>query len=184
MALTPGGASAIGLVTVAGVLGKLTFVALVPGIALALLLLGWRAWPRERRQALRGIGVAAAIVVLPVLAYAVLNTTVWHRGGLTAGGFAGAATATLPTGHTVTLNETLDYIWQLYLPRLPFMHHKEFSYFPLDGDLARWHDRALRLGRLHVSDVGVYGGALRCSLRWRCSRSQRSSACAARSCRG
>ncbi len=123
--------AAIGLVTVAGVLGKLTFVALVPGIALALLLLGWRAWPRERRQALRGIGVAAAIVVLPVLAYAVLNTTVWHRGGLTAGGFAGAATAKLPAGHTVTLNETLDYIWQLYLPRLPFMHHKEFSYFPL-----------------------------------------------------
>ena len=121
---------AIGLVTVAGVLGKLTFVSLVPGIALALLLLGWRARTRERGQALRGIGVAAAIVVLPVVAYAALNATVWHRGGPTGGGFAAAGTVALATGHAVNFKETLDYIWQLYLPRLPFMH-REFSYYPL-----------------------------------------------------
>ena len=124
--------AAIGLVTVAGVLGKLTFVALVPGIALALLLLGWRAWPVSRAQALRGMGVAGAIVVLPVVAYALLNATVWHRGGLTGGGFAGATTAALAPGHAINFKETLDYIWQLYLPRLPFMH-REFSYFPLTG---------------------------------------------------
>ena len=76
------------------------------------------------------MGLACAIVVLPVLAYAVLNATMWHRGGVTAGGFAGAATGALPTGDTVNFKETLDYIWQLYLPRLPFMF-KEFNYFPL-----------------------------------------------------
>ncbi len=119
----------IGLTTVVGVLGKLTFVALVPGIALAILLLGWRAWSRDRRQAWRGVVVAAAIVVLPVLVYAVSNATIWHRGGPTAGGFSGAATAALPSGHAVNLRETLVYIWQLYLPRLPFMR-VEFNYFP------------------------------------------------------
>ena len=126
--LTPWGGAAIGLATVAGVLGKLTFVSLVPGIALALLLLGWRAWPKGRGRALLSIGVAAAIVVLPTLLYAILNETVWHRGGPTAGGFAGAATAAIP-GHTINFKETLDYIWQLYLPRLSFMH-KEFAYNP------------------------------------------------------
>jgi 4-amino-4-deoxy-L-arabinose transferase-like glycosyltransferase len=123
-------AAAIGVATVVGVLGKLTFVALVPGIALAVLLLGWRAWPHGKGRALRSMAVAAAIVVLPVVVYAALNATVWHRGGPTAGGFSGAATAALPVGHTVDFKETLDYIWQLYLPRLPFMH-QEFAYFPL-----------------------------------------------------
>jgi 4-amino-4-deoxy-L-arabinose transferase-like glycosyltransferase len=129
--LTTRRAAAIGIVTLAGVLGKLTFVALVPGIALALLLLGWRAWPHRRTRALLDMGLAAAIVAIPVLAYALLNALVWHRGGPTAGGFNGAATAALPAGQVVTLHETIDYIWQLYLPRLPFMNHKEFSYFPL-----------------------------------------------------
>jgi len=127
--LTPWGGAAIGLATVAGVLGKLTFVSLVPGIALAVLLLGWRAWPRGRGRALLSMGVAAGVVVLPTLLYAILNATVWHRGGPTAGGFAGAATAAIP-GHTIAFKETLDYVWQLYLPRLSFMH-KEFTYFPL-----------------------------------------------------
>jgi hypothetical protein len=122
-------AAAIGVATVSGLLGKLTFVSLVPGIALAVLLLAWRAWPRRRLPTLRDIGLILAIVVLPVAVYAVLNADVWHRGGPTGGGFAGAATAALPAGHTVTLKETLDYIWQLYLPRLPFMHI-EFSYSP------------------------------------------------------
>jgi hypothetical protein len=127
--LTPWGGAAIGLATVAGVLGKLTFVSLVPGIALAVLLLGWRAWPQGRGRALLSVVVAAGVVVLPTLLYAILNATVWHRGGPTAGGFAGAATAAIPR-HTINFKETLDYIWQLYLPRLSFMH-KEFTYFPL-----------------------------------------------------
>jgi 4-amino-4-deoxy-L-arabinose transferase-like glycosyltransferase len=127
--LTPWGGAAIGLATVAGVLGKLTFVAFVPGIALAVLLLGWRAWPKGRGRALLSMGVATAIVVAPTLLYAVLNETVWHRGGPTAGGFAGAATAAIP-GHAINFKESLDYIWQLYLPRLPFMH-VEFGYYPL-----------------------------------------------------
>jgi hypothetical protein len=123
--------AAIGVATAIGVLSKLTFIALTPGIALALALLTWRAFPAGRRQALRSLAVAVAVVVLPVVLYAVLNSAVWHRGGPTAGGFAGAATGPLPAGHSVTLNESLDYIWQLYLPKLWFMNHQYFSSYPL-----------------------------------------------------
>jgi len=129
--LTKRRAAAIGLATVVGVLGKLTFIALVPGIGLAVLLLAWRAWPSHRREALRSVLVAGALVALPVVAYGILNASVWHRGGITAGGLAGATSTSAQAAHTITLNESLDYIWQLYLPRLPFMHHREFLGYPL-----------------------------------------------------
>jgi Predicted membrane protein (DUF2142) len=155
----------IGLAVVAGVLGKLTFIALLPGIALALALLGWRELRRVRAgrvasaasaeergapsrgrvgasaRALAPIAVASAIVLIPVAAYALMNLHVWHRGGLTGGGFEVAAAS--PTtgagaghgagGHPVTLHETLDYTWELYLPRLPFMNHSYFTSSPLTG---------------------------------------------------
>ena len=120
----------IGLAIVAGVLGKLTFLAFLPGVALALALLGWReARRRGYGQALRPLAAAAAVVVIPVALYAVMNVHVWHRGGLTGGGLEVASVnpATTPGGHPVTLRETLDYTWELYLPRLPFMHHAYFS---------------------------------------------------------
>jgi hypothetical protein len=159
----------IGLAVVAGVLGKLTFLAFLPGVALALALLGWREARRygsgeARRygsgeagrygsgeagrygsgeagrrvcgrarwrgygQALRPLAAAAAIIVIPVALYAVMNVHVWHRGGLTGGGLEVASVnPTTPGGHPVTLRETLDYTWELYLPRLPFMHHVYFT---------------------------------------------------------
>jgi 4-amino-4-deoxy-L-arabinose transferase-like glycosyltransferase len=141
--LTTRRGAAIGLATVVGVLGKLTFIAFLPGIALAVLLLAWRAWPKQRRQALGGMALAGAIVLVPVVVYALLNATVWHRGGVTAGGFAGAAAPVGPGHGPVTWAETLDYTWQLYLPRLPFMHHVDFASYPLtttwlDGTIGRF----------------------------------------------
>ena len=75
-------------------------------------------------------------MVIPALAYGILNTSVWHRGGVTAGGVAGATTSTNAPGQIINFRETLDYIWQLYLPRLPFMY-REFSYYPL---ITTWLD--------------------------------------------
>ena len=122
----------VGLATAVGLLSKLTFVAFVPGILLALAVTVWRQrGSAPSRPALRGAALAVAVAVLPVAAYAILNATAWHRGGPTAGGFAGAATAALPAGKVVSINETLDYIWQLYLPRLPFMNHRYFTDWPL-----------------------------------------------------
>jgi hypothetical protein len=154
----------IGLAVVAGVLGKLTFLAFLPGVALALALLGWREGRRyasdgtrhrgsgEARwrgygQALRPLAAVAAIVVVPVALYAVMNVHVWHRGGLTGGGLEVASVNTTATpggagvgGHPITLRETLDYTWELYLPRLPFMHHTYFNnaYFSHSPLIETW----------------------------------------------
>jgi hypothetical protein len=136
--LTPRRGAAIGAVTAVGLLTKLTFVAFLPGIALAVALLAWRARAQPgsasgsgsgpgaggRREVVRAVALAAACAALPVAAYVVLNATAWHR-GTTASGFASVTAAA--GGHPVSVRESLDYIWQLYLPALPFMNH---IYFP------------------------------------------------------
>jgi hypothetical protein len=141
----------IGVAVAAGVLGKLTFIAVLPGVALALLLLGLREARARRRpaegtgagggarapqppspaRALAALAVTVAIVVVPVGAYALLNVHLWHRGGLTAGGLAVTSVNTAPSGQRITLHDTLDYTWELYMPRLWFMHHNYFSNYPL-----------------------------------------------------
>jgi 4-amino-4-deoxy-L-arabinose transferase-like glycosyltransferase len=141
--LTTRRAVALGAIVAAGVLTKLTFIALLPGIALALLLLGWRARPRGTGRALRMVALAVAVAAVPVALYALLNVVAWHRGGATAGGFAGATNNALPGGGAVTLRETLDYTWQLYLPKLWFMNHTFFAEDPiwitwLDGSIGHF----------------------------------------------
>jgi 4-amino-4-deoxy-L-arabinose transferase-like glycosyltransferase len=136
--LTTRRAAWLGLVTAAGVLSKLTFLGLVPGIALALLLLAWRAKPQGTARALRMLALAAVVAAAPVLLYGLLNAYVWHRGGgATGGGVAAATGSSLGNGAVITLPESLDYIWELYLPRLPFMHH---IYFEKDPIFTIWVD--------------------------------------------
>jgi hypothetical protein len=72
-----------------------------------------------------------AVAALPVALYALLNVVAWHRGSPTAGGVASATNSALPGGGVVTMHQTLDYIWELYLPRLWFMHHAYFSEYPV-----------------------------------------------------
>ena len=122
--LTVRRAAVIGAVTAVGLLTKLTFVAFLPGIALAVAMLAWRALPGGGRQTLRAVAVTAATAAAPVAVYALLNASAWHRGA-TAAGFASVTAAA--GGHAVSIHESLDYIWQLYLPVLPFMNH---VYFP------------------------------------------------------
>ncbi len=76
------------------------------------------------------LGASLLVVAVPVLLYALLNVEAWHRGGVTAGGVAGATNSALPGGGAVTFNQTLDYTWELYLPRLWFMHHAYFGIYP------------------------------------------------------
>lgn len=117
---------AIGAATAVGVLGKLTFLAFLPGILLALALLLWRE-RGTRRPALKATGAAAAVMAAPVALYALLNVTLWSReGGATGGGVSTAMVAT----DAVSLRERLGYIWQLVFPRLPFMDD-QFAQFPL-----------------------------------------------------
>ena len=122
--------AAIGALTAIGLLSKLTFIALTPGIALALALLVARAWRSDRRVAWQGGLTCVAVAGVPFAIYAVLNETAWHRGGPTAGGIAAATANVIVGGEPVSLNESFDYIWQIYLPRLGFMHHRYFAHYP------------------------------------------------------
>lgn len=125
--LTHRRAVAIGAATGAGLLAKLTFIGLVPGIALGVLLLSWRARPEGLRKSVQMVMTSVVVAAIPVALYVLLNITVWHRGSPLAGGLAGA-TAKSAGGHAVTLRESLDYTWELYLPRIPFLMHRAFEY--------------------------------------------------------
>jgi len=132
--LTPRRAAAIGAATAVGLLAKLTFIALLPGIGLAVALLAWRALPESRRHSAQMLAITVAVAGVPVAVYALLNVAVWHRGSPFAGGLATATTNKIAGGGAVSLRETLDYTWELYLPRLPFMHHTFFhGQYPLWG---------------------------------------------------
>lgn len=132
-------AGAIGAAVAVGLLAKLTFIPLIPGIGLALALLAWReARLRGRGEALYSLLAAVLVAAVPYGIYALLNVYAWHRGGPTAGGIAAATNSALPNGTTITLKQTLDFTWQLYLPPLWFMHHRFFPAYPgweiwLDG---------------------------------------------------
>ena len=127
--LTPALGAGIGAALAVGVLSKLNFYALLPGALLALGLLVWRA--REHRgDAARGATVALTVLALAVVGYAALNSIAWDR-DLLGGGVENAANASVNRGaaQPINLGEQLTYTWQLYLPRLPFMH-EQFDYFP------------------------------------------------------
>ena len=152
--LTTRRAVAIGAIVAVGLLSKLTFLALVPGIALAVALLGWRERRTGWRRATLLVALAAVVAFVPLGLYGLLNLTVWHRGSFFAGGTAGATLTTLPNGGgAVTLRETLDYIWQQYLPRLPFMHR---NFFPGGNTLIHVWLNGL-VGRFGWLDYGFPG---------------------------
>lgn len=117
--------AALGVAVAVGVLGKLTFLAFLPGVALALALLLLPPG-RDRRVRVRAAALATAIVALPVGLYALLNVAVWHRGGATGGGVTGA---TVSSG-AVGLRERLVHIWQELLPQIPGTHDALPGYAP------------------------------------------------------
>jgi 4-amino-4-deoxy-L-arabinose transferase-like glycosyltransferase len=104
-------AVAIGALTATGFLTKLNFIGLVPGLLLALAVLGVRARRTSARQAYRLVAVSVGIAFMPVALYAAINALSNHE---TFGIVSGA----IHTAHGSLLAEA-NYIWQLYLPRLP-----------------------------------------------------------------
>jgi 4-amino-4-deoxy-L-arabinose transferase-like glycosyltransferase len=115
--LSTRGALAIGAVIAIGLSTKLNFIGLVPGILLGavavVLRAAWRsrraAW-RSRRAALLALALVVTIAFIPAIAYAVSNAA----SARPAFGIVSTAQAV----HGSLLSE-LNYIWQLYLPRLP-----------------------------------------------------------------
>ncbi len=108
---TTSSAVATGLVIVAGFATKLNFVGLAPGAFLALALLAWREARTKGRIGLREPAIAAGIGCLPILGALVLLPT---SGGVVTGNLA-----SLFSRNPASMLRTANYLWQLYLPRLP-----------------------------------------------------------------
>lgn len=103
-------AAAIGTVTALGLLTKLNFIGLIPGIMLALIVLAIRAGHVHGRSAYHLLALAVGIALSPVILYAAINAASNQP-------LLGLVSE---VGHLHTsLPAELDYIWQLYLPRLP-----------------------------------------------------------------
>jgi hypothetical protein len=134
-------------VTAAGLLTKPAYFGLVPGVVVAILA-GMLAARRrdELRAAARGAAAAVGAVAGVLAAYLVVTHTVLERasGG---SGLPGAPSGLVAVG-SHPLTERLSYMWQLFLPRLPFMTD-QFPGFPLK-DL--WNQQLL--GRFGWIDYG------------------------------
>ncbi|HWD63683.1 MAG TPA: DUF2142 domain-containing protein [Solirubrobacteraceae bacterium] len=99
-------------VTAAAILTKATSYALVAPVVLAVAA-GWlRRRPAERRPALIPVAVGAAVLALPVLAWLALAHSL---------GRAGINNIGPTAAHPVNIRQFLSYVWQFYLPRLPFL---------------------------------------------------------------
>jgi 4-amino-4-deoxy-L-arabinose transferase-like glycosyltransferase len=118
--LTPKLAACLGAVIAAGLVTKLSFIALTPGAVLGLLLLTRRAHRRSHRDAYRSLGVALIVTASPLLVYVADNLLTGRSTDLP---LAGSITSILGNG---SLLNASSYTWQFYLPRLPGMH----DYFP------------------------------------------------------
>ncbi len=110
--LGSGGAAAIGAVTAIGLLTKLNFAGLVPGILLGLIVLTVRAIRAHGpRSALRSLALALAVGFGPVLLYVAIDAL--SNGPVLRG------VSAVPGSAGRSASAEINYIWQLYLPRLP-----------------------------------------------------------------
>jgi len=136
--LTPRLAIAIGVVTTIGLLTKLNFVGLLPGVLVGLVVLARRAARTSGRTAYGSLALAIAIPATPVCLYIVINLFSNHPGlGIV------SSAIHLTSGRGPLLDE-ISSIWQTYLPRLPGMAND----FPgISTTVQMWFDRS----------VGFYG---------------------------
>lgn len=105
----------VGGLIAAGMLTKVNFYALVPGALFGLTLAARRttlAWDRRLVRLVGGAVVLAATLFAAALAF---EAVAWHRSAF-------AARPIAPESH-VGLWSHIGYIWQVFLPRLPFQPH-------------------------------------------------------------
>jgi 4-amino-4-deoxy-L-arabinose transferase-like glycosyltransferase len=114
--LTPRSGAAISAALTVALLAKGTALGFIPAIVAGLALMVLLAARSERGRALRGGATALAVGALPYLGWLVLSATVYDRPAAAATSGIGSA------AQGVTLAQQLNYAWQLYFPRLPFMN--------------------------------------------------------------
>jgi 4-amino-4-deoxy-L-arabinose transferase-like glycosyltransferase len=105
-------ALALCAVTAAAILTKATSYALVVPVVFALFV-GWRRRPAsERGSALKHIAAAGLVLLVPVVGWLALAHALGRSGINTIGSSA---------AHPFNVRQFLSYLWQFYLPRLPFL---------------------------------------------------------------
>jgi hypothetical protein len=138
--LTPRLALLAGLLTAVGLLTKLTFVGLVPGVLIGLLAAAVRDARRHAAgerpdlgRVVRVLAPALALALSPALVYALSNLLEGHR-------TLGLASLALQELGGRSPLAAISYTWQMFLPRLP----GTFSYFPGVSPLRQlWLARAV-----------------------------------------
>jgi Predicted membrane protein (DUF2142) len=136
-------ALALGSLIAAGLLTKLSFIGLAPGMILGLVILGFRGdrvapGTLRSRRAFGSMALAIAIGLAPVCVF-VVRDLIEHHHVL---GLVSKAAERSSAGEPITVD--LSYLWEFYLPHLPGMT----NYFPdLSTFRQLWFDRA----------VGFYG---------------------------
>jgi 4-amino-4-deoxy-L-arabinose transferase-like glycosyltransferase len=146
--LTPRRAVLLGALTGAGVVTKVTFAGLVPGLALALVIgLHHAARSESRHELVRLAGLSVLVAATLPLLYMVWTLLV-GRGLFPSGGGVGILPADQQA--PASLRTFISYAWQLYLPRLPFLQD-QFGFWP---PYAVWLNGLLG-GRLGWLDYNV-----------------------------
>jgi Predicted membrane protein (DUF2142) len=118
-------ALAIGALVAAGFLSKFNFLGLLPGVLLGLLVITARARRSSDRDALRALALAIAIALTPLVLELLLGLLGGHS---RASPLASAINTNSAT--TGSLLDKLEYVWQLYLPRLPGTRNDFPGIFP------------------------------------------------------
>ncbi len=108
---TPGGAAALLGVAGLAIVTKATSYALLPAALLALAVGLWRL-RRERGRAVRGAGTGLALLV-PTLGWVVAARALDHA--------VAAQVSQSAHGGGTNIRQFFSYVWQYYLPRLPFL---------------------------------------------------------------
>jgi hypothetical protein len=128
----------LGALIVVGFATKLNFIGVALGVFVGLAILAVREARARGWRALDSPAIAAGIGLAPVFLYGLRNILLGHP---TFGIVSGSSTGLVATK---SLFKEIEYIWQLYLPRLPGMTHYFKGMFTFK-DI--WFDRS----------VGFYG---------------------------
>ncbi|HKG37425.1 MAG TPA: DUF2142 domain-containing protein [Conexibacter sp.] len=102
----------VGALIAAGMLTKVNFYGLIPGALLGLTLAARRTTLAWDRRLVRLIGGAVAVAAVLFATGVAFEAAAWHRSAFASRPFA-------PESH-VSLWSHVGYIWQVFLPRLPF----------------------------------------------------------------
>jgi hypothetical protein len=109
--LSTGTAVAIGALTATGFLTKLNFIGMAPGVIIGLIVLTVRTARATGRSAYRLLALSLGLALGPVALYTAINA-------LSGDPLLGFVSSAIAIAHGPIPAE-INYIWQLYLPRLP-----------------------------------------------------------------